>query len=430
MSYLTANDTPGVHAPSWYAETAGIADDYPALDGDTAADVCIVGAGYAGLSAALHLAERGLSVCVLEANRVGWGASGRNGGQLGIGPRADIEEYERVAGTNDARKVWDIAIAANRLVRDLIARHNIDCDLADGYLEAATRSRYVPELHGFVEHLQTRYDHQTASPIERDEMQSLLGTDAYHGGYRDEMGGHLHPLKLAHGVARAAVSAGAQIHEETRVLKIDKGRVDTARGAVTASHILLACNGYLDGLSRRPQRRMLPINNYILATEPLGANRARQVNRDNLCVSDTRFVLNYFRLSPDGRMLWGGGESYGRKFPSDLGNFVRKRMLEVYPDLADVKITHAWGGTLAITGTRFPLFHDLGRGVKAIGGWSGSGIHMATMGGKIAADAIAGEVEDWNLLARMPTPQFPGGDWFRMPLLRLAMTWYALRDRL
>jgi gamma-glutamylputrescine oxidase len=195
-------------------------------------------------------------------------------------------------------------------------------------------------------------------------------------------------------------------------------------------HVLLACNGYLDGLSRAAQARMLPINNFILATAPMGKNRARQVNRDDVAVCDTRHVLNYFRLSPDHRMIWGGGESTGRRFPSQLKDLVRTRMLEVYPDLADLEITHVWGGTLAITGTRYPLFHDLGGGVKSIGGWSGSGIHMATMGGKIAADAIAGNVTNWSTLADMPTPPFPGGDWFRMPLLRMAMFWYGLMDRL
>ena len=430
MSYLTANDTPGVHAPSWYAETAGPDLTVGPLDGDVQADVCVVGAGYAGLSAALHLAERGLSVHVIEANRVGWGASGRNGGQLGTGPRADIEQYERSIGKDGARKVWNIAIAANQLVRDLITRHAIDCDLADGYVEAASKPGHVGELDSFVEHVSTHYGHDRIHKVGRDEMQALLGTEAYHGGFRDDLGGHLHPLKLARGLARAAQDAGAVIHEMTPATGVHPGRVETPTGTVTAPHILLACNGYLDGLAPRPQRRMLPINNFVLATEPLGANRSAQVNRDNLCVCDTRFVLNYFRLSPDGRLLWGGGESTGRKFPRDLQTLVRGRMLEIYPDLADVSITHAWGGTLAITGTRFPLFHDLGNGVRAIGGWSGSGIHMATMGGKIAAEAISGEVEDWNLLSALPTPQFPGGDWFRMPLLRLAMFWYSLRDRL
>ena len=430
MSYLTANDTPGQHARSWYAETAGAFPDHPALQGDVHADVCVVGGGYAGLSAALHLAGRGLTLRLPEANRIGWGASGRNGGQLGFGPRADIRAYEKAIGKADARRVWDIAIAANKLVRALVAEHRIDCDLTDGYLEAGWRASDGREEMAWAEYIATHYDHDKIRPVDRAEMAEMLGTERYHGGYLDMQAAHLHPLKLALGLGRAAVAAGAVIHENSKVSGIADGVVTTATGSVTAEHIVLACNGYLDGLSPRAQRRMLPINNYILATEPLGENRARQINRDNVCVCDSRFVLNYFRLSPDRRMLWGGGETTGRKFPGDLKGFVRKRMLEVYPDLEDLSITHAWGGTLAITGTRFPLFHDLGGGVKAIGGWSGSGIHMATMGGKIAADAIAGEVGDWDLLARVPTPQFPGGDWFRMPMLRLAMFWYGLRDRL
>ncbi|MEM7058994.1 MAG: FAD-binding oxidoreductase [Pseudomonadota bacterium] len=430
MSYLTANDTPGQHARSWYAETAGPPPEFPALDADAKADVCIIGGGYAGLSAALHLAERGVSVILLEANRVGWGASGRNGGQLGVGPRAEIETYERTAGRDDARKIWDIALAANRLVRDLIERHAIDCDLTDGYLECGVRPSDAKDSAEHAEYLATNYGHESVRPVTKAEMAEMLGTTRYHGGYLDMMGAHLHPLKLAQGLARAASGAGARICEQTRVTSVAPGAVKTAKGQVKADHILIACNGYLDGLSPTAQRRMLPLNNFIITTEPLGDNRARQVNRDNLCVCDTYFVLNYFRLTPDGRMLWGGGESVGRKFPSNLQGLVRGRMLEIYPDLADVAITHAWGGTLSITGSRFPLFQDLGGGVRAIGGWSGSGIHMATMGGKIAADAVQGDIGDWDLLARMPTPQFPGGDWFRMPLLRLAMFWYALRDRL
>lgn len=430
MGYLTANDRPAVHAPSWYAETAAPMPDHAALSGEVRADICVIGGGYAGMSAALHLAERGYDVRLLEAHRIGWGASGRNGGQVGIGPRREIEDYEERVGPDDARKVWDIAIEANSLVRALIARHGIACDLSDGYLECAWRAREAPELAAYVDHLRERYDHQTIRAVDRVEMVELIGTERYHGGFRDEMGAHLHPLNYALGLGEAAAAAGAVIHERSTVTAVEPGRVTTSDGMVTAPHILIACNGYLDGLVPRPARRMLPLNNFILATEPLGENRARKVNRDNLCVCDTRFVLNYYRLSPDGRMLWGGGESTGRVFPADLKSLVRARMLEIYPDLADVGITHAWGGTLAITATRMPLFQSLGDGMLAIGGWSGSGIHMATMGGKIAAEAIAGQAEHWDVLARMPAPAFPGGDWFRVPLMRLAMAWYGLRDRL
>ena len=429
-SYLTANDIPGHHPNSWYAESAGPAEHFPSLNQDLRADVCVIGGGYAGLSTALHLAERGIEVILLEANKIGWGASGRNGGQLGIGPRAEIEVYQRMVGNDDARKVWDIAIAANQLVRDLIARYKIECDLANGYIEAAAKARHVRELDEFVGHVVLHYDHSNIRILDKSEMSEALGTERYHGGYYDGLGGHLHPLKLARGLARAASAAGGQIFESTAVHNVEPGRVSTSGGHVSAPEIIVACNGYLDGLVSSAQRRMLPINNFILATEPLSDERSAILNPWNVCVSDTLFVLNYFRLSPDQRLLWGGGESTGVRFPSDLKSLVRSRMLEIYPDNHDLEITHAWGGTLAITAHRMPLFQDAAPGVRAIGGWSGSGIHMATMGGKIAADAIAGELGEWDLLSRMPTPAFPGGDWFRMPLLRLAMFWYGLRDRI
>ena len=313
--YLTANDLPGEHARSWYAETAGPFPDFPQLNDSRKADLCIIGGGYSGLSAALHAAQSGLSVVLLEANRVGWGASGRNGGQVGIGPRAEIQDYEKKVGRADARKVWDIGTSANRLVRDLIRDHGIDCDLADGYVEAAWRAREAPELHAYVDHLARHYGHTTTRPVDRAEMVEMLGTERYHGGYADSMGGHLHPLKYALGLARAATAVGAQIFERSQALEVTPGMVRTAHGTVQADHTLLACNGYLDGLSMPTQRRVLQLNNFILATEPLGENRVRSVNRDNACICDTRFVLNYFRLSPDGRMLWGGGESTSRTFP-------------------------------------------------------------------------------------------------------------------
>jgi len=430
MSYLTVNDRPGQHAPSWYAETAGEAPSHPPLKGAHKADLAVVGAGFAGLSAAYHAARAGLSVILIDANRVGWGASGRNGGQLGVGPRADIRDYERRLGRDDAAKIWEISVAANRLVRDLIACHGIECDLTDGYLDAGASEKDAVESRRYAAHVHRVYGHDAVRPVDAAEIQEILGTERYHGGFIDGVGAHLHPLKFVHGLARAAVAAGARIAEMTKAEAVAPGLIRLADGEIRAGEILVACNGYLDGLVPAAEARMLPINNYIVATESLGENRARVVNRDNLCVADSLFVLNYFRLTPDHRLLWGGGESTGRRFPDDIAGLVRGRMLEVYPDLEDVEITHAWGGTLAITGTRMPLFHDLGGGIRAIGGWSGSGIHMGTMGGKIAVDAITGAPGAWQVLARAPTPPFPGGDWFRLPLLRLAMFWYGLRDRL
>ena len=395
-----------------------------------ALDVAIVGGGYGGLSAALHLAERGFDVVLVEANRVGWGASGRNGGQLGIGPRAEIQKYERAVGRDDARKVWDIAIAANRLVKELIARHGIECDLTPGYLEACWKPAHAAEAMAYPEHVARHYGHQDARPVSRAEMAEMLGTTRYHGGYVDLAGAHLHPLRYALGLGRAAAGAGARIFERSPVTRVGAGQVTTGHGRVTADQFIVACNGYLDGLVPRVARRTMPLNNFIGATEPLGEERARAIIRDNPCVSDTKFVLNYYRFTPDHRLLWGGGESYGKRFPRDIAGLVRAKMLEVFPQLADVAFSHVWGGTLAITGTRFPAFQRLDDQTLAISGWSGSGIHMATMGGRIAAEAVAGQMDRWDLMASLPTPTFPGGDWFRAPLLAAAMTWYSLRDRL
>lgn len=430
MNFLTANDAPGQHANSWYAETAGALPDHPVLKGEVQADICIVGGGYGGLSAALHLAERGYKVVLVEAHRVGWGASGRNGGQLGVGPRAAMDKYVAAVGRDDARKVWDIAFAANRLVKDLIARHSIDCDLTPGYLEASWKSSHEREIMAWPEEAARDWGHTDIRPVPRAEIADLIGTTRYHGGFLDMQGAHLHPLRYALGLAKAAAEAGATIYERSPATSIASGEVRTAQGTARAPHILVACNGYLDGLVPKVARRSMPINNFVIATEPMDPDRARQVNRERYCVCDSKFVLNYFRLSPDNRMLWGGGESYRERFPSAIPAMVRRTMLEVYPDLADLKITHAWGGTLAITVTRMPSFLRPEPGVYAISGWSGSGIHMATMGGKIAAEAIAGTTERWDLLAKLPTPAFRGGDWLRAPLLFAALTWYGLRDKL
>ncbi|MDT8344459.1 MAG: FAD-binding oxidoreductase [Thermohalobaculum sp.] len=428
--YLTANDRPGQHPPSWYAATAGDMPDHPPLAGEVRADVCVVGGGYAGLSAALHLAERGFSVALIEANRIGWGASGRNGGQLGTGPRADIRVYEAKVGRDDARKVWDIALSANRLVRDLIARHAIDCDLTDGGMEAAWKPAHAAEMTEYADHVARHYGRDDLRVIPREAMTDWLGTQRYHGGLHEGLYAHLHPLRLALGLGRAATDAGARIFEQSRATRVTPGRVETAQGAVAADHVILAMNGYLDGLVPAVQARSMPINNFIAVTETLGETRARAIIKGGFCVADTRFVLNYYRMTPDHRLLWGGGESYGARFPADIAALVRAKMLEIFPQLGDVKLTHAWGGTLAITAPRMPAFQRLDAQTLAISGWSGSGIHMATMGGRIAAEAVAGQMEQWDVMARLPIPAFPGGDWFRAPMLALAMTWYSLRDRL
>ncbi|MEM8792177.1 MAG: FAD-binding oxidoreductase [Pseudomonadota bacterium] len=429
--YLTANDRPGEHAESWYAATAGPFPDHPVLGEDTSAEVCVIGGGFAGLSTALHLAGQGVDVMVLEANRIGWGASGRNGGQLGFGQRKGPEAYEKVIGKASARRVWSLGNSANQLVRDLIREHQIECELVEnGYLDAAIRPAHARDFRDYPAFLADEYGHETARYVEREEMAEMLGTTAYHGGIFDTRGAHLHPLKYALGLGRAAHAKGARIHERSRVTKVSLGLVETETGTVRADHIVLAMNGYIDGLVPKAARRTIAINNFVAATEPLGETRAWQVIRDNIAVCDSKFVLNYFRLTPDHRLLWGGGESYGRRFPRDIPGLVRRAMLEIFPQLGDVPFTHAWGGTLAITAPRFPVFKEWEGRLWSISGWSGSGIHMATMGGKAVADAIRGDRADWEMMSNLPVPPFPGGDWFRAPLVAAAMTWYGFRDRL
>jgi gamma-glutamylputrescine oxidase len=430
LDLLTANDRPGAYPPSWYAASTAHLAPFPPLEGTTKADVCVVGAGYTGLSAALHLAQAGLDVVVLEAQRVGWGASGRNGGQLGSGQRRDQEWLEARLGRGPARALWELAEEAKALVKGLIAHHAIACDLKPGVIHAAHRASEVAHHHAAAEKLARDYGYGEVEPLDRAGIMARVATDAYHGGLLDRGAAHLNPLAYALGLARAAAGAGARIHEASRVEAIAGTEVATAAGRVRARHVVVAGNGYLGGLVPAVAARVMPINNFIVATAPLGEARARALIRHDEAVADSRFVVNYFRLSADRRLLFGGGESYGYRFPADVAAVVRPRMLGVFPQLRDVAIDYAWGGTLAITVDRMPAFQRLGSGLYAAGGYSGHGLAIATLAGKLVAEAVQGTAERFDVFASLPQPRFPGGARLRWPLLVLAMTWYALRDRL
>lgn len=420
------------HPPSYYAATANDHTPPAPLAGDEEADVCVVGAGYTGLSAALHLAERGYSVVVLEAERIGWGASGRNGGQLGVGQRKDQRSLEEMLGREWARRLWDLGLESNALVKDLIARHRIDCDLKPGLLHAGWKRGDANWLKEEVEHLAKDYGYTAMRYVPREEIREMVATDCYHGGILEEGGAHLHPLNYALGLARAAREKGVRIHEQSPVIEMtqtDPAAVRTTGGTVRARHVVLACNGYLGKLEPRVAGTIMPINNFILATEPLGA-RARELIRDDVCVQDTKFVIDYYRLSADGRLLFGGGESYSPKFPDDIASFVKKPMLRVFPQLKDARIDYAWGGTLAITMTRLPNFGRLAPNVIFAHGYSGQGINIATLGGKLIAEAVAGQAERFDVMAKLKTPKFPGGTLLRYPGLVAGMIFYALKDRL
>lgn len=421
------------HTDSYYAASANPAPVYPPLEGQVEADVCVIGAGYTGLSSALHLAERGYRVVVLEAERIGWGASGRNGGHVGVGQRRGQDDLEKLLGADTARQLWDMSVEAVQLVEELITRHGIQCDLKRGIMHLAAKRSHNRELQEEVELLRERYGYEQIRYAEEDEARSLVGSERYFGAQVDSGSLHLHPLNYALGLADAAAAAGVQFFEHSRVTDYKGGSpctVNTGKGQVKAKNVVLACNGYLGGLEPRMAGKIMPINNFVLATEPLPDEVARELIANDHALQDTLFVIDYWKLSGDNRLIFGGGENYTARFPQNIRHFVRKYMLQVYPQLADTQIEFGWGGTLAITMNRMPHLGRLEPNVFYSQGYSGHGVPTATLAGKLIAEVVAGTEERFDILAQIPTPSFPGGTLLRWPGLVAGMLYYSLKDRL
>jgi len=417
---------------SYYTATANRQLDLPRLEADETADVCIIGAGYTGLSSAIHLAEKGYGVVVLEAERVAWGASGRNGGHCSIGQRQPQEELEAKFGFDEARRLWQLGLEAVATVRELIARFNIECDLKRGNLQVAAKTSDANWYRRHADHMQANYSLDCRF-VENEELHRLAGTSVFKGGIMELESAHLHPLNYALGLAAAARSLGVRIYQESRVTDYGRTspvRVNTRAASVLARYVVLACNGYLGRLEPRVAGRIMPLNNFMLATEPLDTARQRQLNPDDLCMYDAKFVVDYWKLTGDRRMLFGGGENYTRRFPPDIKSFVRKYMLAIYPQLAGYRIDYAWGGTLALTMNRMPCFGRLDPDIFYALGFSGHGVQMATLAGKLIAEAVAGTAERFDVMARIPSPRFPGGTLLRWPGLVAGMLYHALKDRI
>jgi gamma-glutamylputrescine oxidase len=422
-----------VSPPSFYAATTPPLPLRPSLAGEVAADVCVVGGGYTGLSAALHLAGQGYRVVLLEAQRIGWGASGRNGGQVGTGPRKDEAELAAWLGPGVARQLFELAEAGKALVQDLVSQHRIDCDLRTGQVVAAAKPGHVAPLHARASRLARDYGYRLMEPLDARATAALVGSPRYAGGVLDLGALHLQPLAYALGLARAALAAGVQIYEHSRVLGYDRAEsvaVRTAAGRVRARYLVLGCNGYLGGLEPRLAGHIMPINNFIVATAPLPPTLLPAILPRGSCAHDTLFVLNYFRRTADGRLLFGGGENYRAAFPADIASVVRPYLLQVFPQLAGVPLEYAWGGTLAITRNRLPHVGRLPPNVFFAHGYSGHGIANATLAGQLIAEAVAGTAARFDVLAGAPARRFPGGRWLRWPGMVLGMLYYALRDRL
>lgn len=424
---MTASD----HTASYYAATARGLVERPALEGELRADVCVVGGGFSGVSVALNLAERGYDVVLLEAHRIGWGASGRNGGQVCSAYSPGMEPIERALGKDGARRLFAFVEEGKDLIVERVRRHAIDCDLTWGFFNAAVKPRHIAAMQATMESWSRDYGYDQLSLVSRDETTRYVNSPAYIGGMQDARAGHLHPLNYCLGLAGAAEQAGARLFERSPVIAVETGAAPsarTAKGQVRAKFLVLCGDAYLGGLVPQIARKLMPMGNYIGATQVLGAERARALIPSNAAVSDWNFVLNYFRLSPDHRLLFGGLASYSNLPPPNLRSALKRVMTKVFPSLGDIGFDYVWGGRVGITMERTPHFGRIGQSVYFAQGYSGTGVVQTGLAGQVIAEAVAGQAERLDIFARLPHTSFPGGRLLRTPTLVLAMAWYRMRD--
>ncbi|MBL4906032.1 MAG: FAD-binding oxidoreductase [Sneathiella sp.] len=417
---------------NYYEDTAHKRLEFPVLKTLVSVDVCVIGAGFTGLGTALELADRGLSVAVLEAKTVGYGASGRNGGQIASGYAPGMMETEQIVGLDDARKLWDFSEQAKEILFGRIAKYNIDCDLRSGELYAAPKKSHLRWLEAEKAFCEDRYGYESYRWVNQEKMRVLLAGERYVGGLLDKEGGHLHPLNYVLGLAKAAKKAGVQIFENSAALSIDekpKVLVSTENGSVSAGALVLAGNAYLDTLEVGSHNKILPVKSSILATGPLGEERAKFIMATEACVADTYFDLDYFKMTPDTRLIYGGQDiSFGSSGLQN--NSIRRNMLKTFPMLADVKVQYLWSGLLAATRQRLP---DVGRKTNNIyyaHGYSGQGVPLSAIISRILAEAICGEMAGIDIFGRIPHKIIPKSKALQIPLFYLTLLWQKIKDRL
>jgi gamma-glutamylputrescine oxidase len=420
------------HAASYYTATANDSTSHPPLEDTITVDVCVIGAGLTGVSTALNLAERGHKVAVLEASKVGWAASGRNGGQMISGFACEIDTFAKYMPEPDVQRIWEMGLETLDIVKERVAKHHIDCDLTMGYLTAANKPSHADALRAWRDDAKKRFKYERLRYVERAHMDQYVQSSRYLGGLFDPDSGHLHPLNYTLGLARAAVESGARIYEDSCVtaLRQENGAhvIETARGTVRAQYVVLACNTWLNGLAPDVSRKIMPVGTYVIATEALDPARAQALMPARAAVCDSRFVLDYFRPSPDNRLLWGGKVSYSTFAPRNLAEAMRRDMLKTFPQLADVKVDYAWGGFVDITMNRAPHFGRLSPTIYFAQGFSGHGVNTTGLAGKLIAQAIDGQASRFDLFGKIRHRDFPGGALLRTPALVLAMAWYRMKD--
>ncbi|WP_166255608.1 NAD(P)/FAD-dependent oxidoreductase [Marinobacter salicampi] len=418
--------------PSLYEATAKPAPSRPPLDGEREADVCVIGAGFTGLSTALFLAEAGFRVVVLEAATVGWGASGRNGGQIVNSYSRDLDSIEKQTGGDNLKLLADMAFEGSQIIRQRVGHYGIDCDLKDGGVFAALNRGQLTHLEG-QERLWRRFGYTGLELLDRPAIRKRVGSERYVGGAIDHTGGHVHPLNLALGEAAALESLGGVICEHSAVIEVERGEpavVSTADGRVTAQFVVVAGNAYLGGLMPELNAKSMPCGSQIIATEPLDEALAQRLLPDDNCVEDCNYLLDYFRLSADRRLIYGGGVVYGARDPANIKKIIGPKMLRTFPELAGVGIDFSWTGNFLLTLSRLPQLGRLDRNILYSQGCSGHGVTFTHVAGKAVALAIEGQAERFDAFASLPHYPFPGGRLLRVPFTALGAWYYGLRDRL
>ena len=420
---------------SFYRSSVEDLNSQDQLTSDIDVDICIIGGGLTGISSAINLSKKGYSVILCEARKIGWGASGRNGGQLGIGMRKDQFTIEKKLGLKHAKELWSLGLEAVEDVKNLIKENEIDCHLVNGVMSTACFEKDIDEYKFEIEHMAKNYDFEGYQFFNKEKIREEINSKMYLAGLLNSGSYHLNPLKLTLGLAKVAQKNKVKIFENTPIEKIreegDRVQVMSKKGLIRANQVVVACNGYLDSILGSKKNKFMPINNYVVATEPLGEKRAREIIKNNYAVCDTRFIIDYYRFSEDWRMIFGGGETFTSNFVKNATSFVSKRMIKVFPQLQNVKIDYSWGGTLAITVNRLPHFGTLmNNKVSYAFGYSGHGLALSVLAGKLIAENIHGDHERFKFFSGINHMSIPFGSIFRRPIYSSAILYYKIRDYL
>ncbi|WP_081796323.1 NAD(P)/FAD-dependent oxidoreductase [Enterovibrio calviensis] len=419
------------HAASYYAASANASAQRDVLNEDITTDVCIIGAGYTGLSSALHLLEAGFNVIVLEAAKVGWGASGRNGGQIVNSYSRDIDVIEKTVGAESAKLFGEMAFEGGKIIRERVEKYNIQCDLKNGGVFAALNAKQMRELE-HQKALWERHGNNQLELLDTTEVRSVVDTQSYVGGLLDKSGGHIHPLNLALGEAAAVESLGGKIYEHSAAIRIERGepvKVFTDKGSVTASFLIVAGNAYLGGLMPELRAKSMPCGTQVIATEPLTDTQAKSLLPQDYCVEDCNYLLDYFRLSGDNRLIYGGGVVYGARDPADIDAIIRPKMLQTFPQLSHVKVDYRWTGNFLMTLSRLPQMGRIGSNIYYSQGCSGHGVTYTHLAGRLISEMMRGQAERFDAFASLPHLPFPGGHKLSVPFSALGAWYYTVRDK-